>query len=80
MTSFRLIAPPKDRGPVMVFVVAIVAALAGAVVLTHFVDALHVSIARGEAMRAAHRVVPATDFRSGEQVMASLAPQQGMSR
>ncbi len=80
MTGFRLIAPPKDRGPVVVFVLSIIAALAAAVILTNFVDALHVSIARGEAMRAAHRVATAVNFDAGKPILMAMAPAQKADR
>lgn len=76
MTGFRLIAPPKDRGPVVTFILSIVAALAAAMILTNFVDALHVSMARGEAMRAAHRVVTAVQFDAGKPILMAMAPAQ----
>lgn len=80
MTGFRLIAPPPDRGPLLTFVVTIVAALIGAVILVNFIDALNMSIARGEAMRAAHRVVPPTHFNADKPVLMAQAPQRSVNR
>lgn len=80
MTGFKLTAPPADRRPVITFVVSIVAALLGAVILANFVDALYVSIARGEAMRTAHRMEAPTNFQTDKQAVIAQASQRSVTR
>lgn len=80
MTGFRLIAPPRNYGSGRTLVVLVMAVLVGAVMLSNFIDALHLSMARGEAMRTAHRVVPPTHFDAGKPILIALAPLQRTNR
>lgn len=74
MTRFRLIAPPQNHGRLLTLVVVVMAALAGALTLSSFIDALHLSMARGDAMRAAHRVVAPAHFDAGKPISIAMAP------
>lgn len=74
MTASKMFAPPPTRQPVAVWIGLVLALLAAAVLLSNFVDALHVSMARGEAMRAAHQAAAPTDLGAGKQVLAVLTP------
>ena len=80
MTGFKLIAPPKNHGSLPMLVVLVMAALVGTIVLSNFIDALHLSMARGEDMRAAHRVVPPAHFDAGTSILISMAPAQKANR
>ena len=80
MSPSNIFSQPSPRQPLGVWFGLAVAILAAVVLLSNFVDALHVSIARGEAMRAAHRTVPATDFDADKQVLAVLSPSQSANR
>ncbi len=59
MYSSRLIPPPRPLGSRWHAVaLASIAALAACILLSFFVDALHLSIARGEALRLALDMAP----------------------
>ncbi len=80
MTACRIFAPPPARQPAAIWLVLAIAVLAAAALLANFVDALHVSMERGETMRAAHRVVPPMHFDSGTPILVALAPLQRAKR
>ena len=80
MTASSMFTQPPTRQPVAMWIGMVLAMLAAAVLLSCFVDALHVSMARGEAMRAAHRLLPPSDLDADKQVLAGLAPLQKASR
>lgn len=80
MTGFRLIAPPQTRRPVGTLVALVMASLAATIMLSNFIDALHLSMARGESLRAAHRMAPPTRADAGEPILVALAPLQRAKR
>ncbi len=63
MTPSSLFAPPPPRNglPWMTVLVLTVSLVLGGAMMDRFVDALHLSMTRGEALRAMHRMPVATE-------------------
>ncbi len=76
MTASRMFARPPSRQPAAMWMGLIMAVLAATALLSNFVDALHVSMARGEALRAAHRLTPSTLLDTDKPSLVVLAPMQ----
>lgn len=78
MTPSRLFAPapPRTAAPWPTVAALVVACLVGAVMLTHFIDALHLSMARGAAFRAAQHTPRPAEPAAGqpERVMQLRLP------
>ena len=80
MTASRMFTQPPTRQPLAIWIGLIMAVLAATALLSNFVDALHVSMARGEALRAAHRLTPSMLVDGDKPTLVALAPRQKMSR
>ena len=63
MTPSRLFAPrPQQTNiPWLALVSLIIAAVLGTMLMSHFIDTLHLSMARGEALRVTQRKVEMPD-------------------
>lgn len=63
MTSSRLFvpAPSASHVPWLTLFALVGACLVGAIILSHFVAALHLSMARGETLRAQQRMAGVAD-------------------
>jgi hypothetical protein len=70
---------PTNRRVATLLVVA-AAPLIAAVMLSNFVDALHLSMARGEALRAMQQVSPPVHVDAGMPVLIAELPRRGVDR
>ena len=68
MTPSRLFAPPPPRItlPWLAMAGLVIAAVLGSMLMSHFIDALHLQMARGEALRVTQRMAGVPDFAAGK--------------
>jgi len=68
MTPSRLFAPPPPRTdvPWLALVCLTIAAVVGTMLMSHFIDALHLQMARGEALRVTQRMAGVPDSAAGQ--------------
>lgn len=70
MTPSQLFAPPPPRtnGRWLALVGMIIAAVIGTLLMSFFIDAVHLSMARGEALRVTQGMVDMSDSAPGQDI------------